>query len=406
MTRDLKSQFGRQQSARCGKTVLVTNRLRKIDIRRAIRRLFDVGQPPFSTSCPFLFGDVEATPVPRRIAMQKPIRLFAVLLALSSFSPLLYGVDDEAEFAGAQTVSFYGYADCIQLSNETTQVVLCPAAGGRVLQYSLHGRNVLYLPPGDEGWKWDGSSGWSNMNAGRFDIGPEQMVPQRNLLWQGQWRGEILGDRKARLVSPVDPGPGVSLERTFELSADNSKLTCQQTIINASDHPVEYCHWSRTFAKGGGICIVPLSKPGRFPEGFVRYDPPGKMLNMSPEDDKVVRKAGFLLIGDHPRYPKLGFDSLEGWLAYHAPNDLLFVKTFPTYPMRAYNEVAGLTISIWYPDRPMVELEPIGPKERLEKRGDRASFTETWFLVPHPTPILESVEPEEVARIVGQLQVD
>lgn len=305
---------------------------------------------------------------------------------------------------GGRIVRFYGYDDCIQLWNESTEVILCPGAGGRVLKYALHGKNVLYLPPGDEGWVWDGSEARGNMNAGRFDIGPELVVPRRQELWQGKWSGEILGDRKARLVSPIDEGPGVSLIRTFQLDEKSSKLECTQTVVSASSEPVEYCHWSRTFANGKGVCIVPLSKPGRFPAGYVRYDPPGKMINMQPDDEHVERVGDYIVVTDHPLNPKLGFDSMVGWFAYQSPQNLLFVKRFPTYPDRAYNEVAGLTISIWYPDREMVELEPIGPRERLEKLGDQASFTETWFLLESAFPVSGRVVPEEVSRRVGLLE--
>ena len=213
----------------------------------------------------------------------------------------------------------------------------------------------------------------------------------------------LIGDLGRHDGESVDEGPGVFLERTFRLAAESSKLECKQTIVSASDGPVEYCHWSSTFATGRGICIVPVSRPKRFPEGYVRYDPPGKMLNMKPTDAHVVRSGDFLIVTDHPQNPKLGFDSMAGWLAYHALDDLLFVKKFPTYPDRAYNEVAGLTISIWYPDRDMVELEPIGPRERLEKRGDRASFTETWHLLKQAYPGTEKVNPEGVAKVVARL---
>ena len=37
------------------------------------------------------------------------------------------------------------------------------------------------------------------------------------------------------------------------------------------------------------------------------------------------------------------------------------------------------------PKPPTVELEPIGPRERL-KPGESASFTEEWLLLPHPFP--------------------
>ena len=67
------------------------------------------------------------------------------------------------------------------------------------------------------------------------------------------------------------------------------------------------------------------------------------------------------------------------------PNDTVFVKRFPTYPDRVYNEAAGLTLSVWYPPGARIELEPIGPRERL-KPGESASFTEDWWLLPHPYP--------------------
>ena len=84
-------------------------------------------------------------------------------------------------------------------------------------------------------------------------------------------------------------------------------------------------------------------------------------------------------------------------------NDLMFVKRFPTYPDRVYNEVAGLTMSIWYPDRPMCELEPIGPRERLAP-GESASFTETWWLLPHAYP----QDPRQVdsKRVASQVARD
>ena len=46
---------------------------------------------------------------------------------------------------------------------------------------------------------------------------------------------------------------------------------------------------------------------------------------------------------------------------------------------------AGLTLSVWYPPDKVIELEPIGPRERLAP-GASASFTEDWWLLPHPFP--------------------
>ncbi len=318
-----------------------------------------------------------------------PILLLTLLICYFNTGVLLRGQGP----LGAEQVDFYGYR-CIALTNESTTVMLCPQAGGRVLSYTLNGTNILSLPAGDEGWVWDGETRGAPMHAGRFDIGPEKTTPQHTLLWAGEWHGRITGDRQALLQSQEDAPTGVRLEREFELDKQSSQLRCTQRIINISDSPVEYCHWSRTFSIGKGTCLIPLSRFSKFPNHFVRYDTPNS-INYRPDDEHVKRVQNCLLITDRPKNPKLGFDSQAGWLAYAAPNDLLFVKRFPTYPNRAYNEVAGLTISVWYPEKNVVELEPIGPRERI-RPGKSASFTETWNLINYPE---QKIGPEQVTQI-------
>ena len=298
---------------------------------------------------------------------------------------------------GVRVISYYGYDDCIRLENQKTRVTLCPAAGGRVLQYSLDGKEALYLPQGVEGWVYESADSQGAMDAGRFDIGPEQTIPQHPQLWMGRWSAQITGSRAARLRSVKDKPTGVQLTRDFTLDATSSRLACKQTITNVSQETVEYCHWSRTFALGGGTCVIPLTQPSRFPQGYVMYGP-GPAINFRPEDPAIRRHEGFLEITAAPRYPKLGMDSYAGWFAYLMKNDLMFLKRFPTYRDRVYNEVAGLTMSIWYPDGPMCELEPIGPREKLAP-GASASFTETWWLFPHRFPRDgEAVDLQQVAQ--------
>jgi len=75
----------------------------------------------------------------------------------------------------AENISYVGYPDCIELRNETTRVVLCPEAGGRVLVYARAGENALYLEEEDTGKDYVQGER-ASMSAGRFDIGPEKEV--------------------------------------------------------------------------------------------------------------------------------------------------------------------------------------------------------------------------------------
>jgi hypothetical protein len=64
--------------------------------------------------------------------------------------------------------------------------------------------------------------------------------------------------------------------------------------------------------------------------------------------------------------------------------------------------MAGLTISIWYFEDKMCELEPIGPAENLSP-GQSASFTEAWWLLPYRFPGSgAAVDLKQVSQYVEQ----
>lgn len=128
----------------------------------------------------------------------------------------------------------------------------------------------------------------------------------------------------------------------------------------------------------------------------------GGVINFRNEDKQIRIRGNFLEILAAPRKPKLGFDSYAGWMAYVTRDDMLFVKRFATYPNRVYNEAAGLTISVWYPPGPRVELEPIGPRERLAP-GQSASFVEHWSLVPFKFPKEGNVDLKNISSTVERL---
>jgi hypothetical protein len=298
----------------------------------------------------------------------------------------------------AKFVEYHGYKQAVELTRGNVRAVLCPQVGGRPLEFSIDDKNALYL---DE---QEGKAiGQPVVSAGRFDIGPELTTPPRPKLFAGEWTAAITGEHSARLISQRDDNTGVQLIRDFELKGaigGRGLLSCRQTIVNVSNEAKEYCHWGRSFAAGGGICLIPLEGKSRFPSKYALYED-GGLINVNAKDDNIRERDGFLEILGAPRKPKLGFDSYAGWLAYVMPGDLLFVKRFATYPDRVYNEAAGLTISVWYPPGNRVELEPIGPRERLAP-GQAASFTEEWYLQPYPFP--KNGEQVDLAKLRAEVE--
>lgn len=297
---------------------------------------------------------------------------------------LAFAVASAAVLPAAREVASHGYSKAVELTLGKARAVLCPQAGGRVLEFSVSGTDAMWFDPAEKNWR-PGKPG--PITAGRFDYGPELTVAAHPKAWSGEWTAEITKANTVRLTSPKDDPAGIQLVREFRLVPHGTTvgLSCVQTMTNVGKEAREVCHWGRSFSPGGGICVVPLGdRPSRFPSKYAMYEE-GAIINVKAADEEIRERDGFLEILAPPRKPKLGFDSHAGWLAYVMPNDTVFVKRFPTYPDRVYNEAAGLTLSVWYPTGPRIELEPIGPRERL-KPGESASFTEEWWLLPHPFP--------------------
>ena len=294
-------------------------------------------------------------------------------------------------------IEYFGYPGCLRLDNGVgTRVVLCPHAGGRVLEYSLDGVNAIRLDPAQRGWRPAPGTPPVDPCGGRFDVGPERVIAPHPDLWLGDWTVEAAGPLRARLASVRDTATGLRLMREFALDASSSRLVCRQDITNESDRTAMVCHWSRTLAVGGGIVLVPLTPHSRFPMNYVMYGP-GPAIDFRPEDPRIRIRGGFLEILGTPQRPKLGMDSSAGWFAYLMRSGLLFAKRYPVFPDRVYGEVAGLTISIWYFKDVMCELEPIGPRELLAP-GETASFAEEWELRPFPFPAPSAVADLDAVR--------
>ena len=258
-----------------------------------------------------------------------------------------------------------------------------------MLEYSYQGKNALYLDPKEEKWGTPGGLK-APSSAGRFDIGPEYLVPQRDTLWAGAWQAEAIGSRSVRLTSQPDEATGVQLIREFRLDAKSSHLACEQFIKNVSEETKYWSHWSRTFAVHGGIGVVPLTPDTkRFPNGWIMYnqgqDP---SILVQPTDPNVRQRGNFLEVLAPPKFPKLGFDSNAGWFAYVMRHGQVLVKRYPSPKDAVYPEIAGLTLCFWYPPAasvPAIELEPHGPRNIIQP-GTTASFKEDWYLLAHPFP--------------------
>lgn len=307
----------------------------------------------------------------------------------------------KAQFEGARIVTERNYPNCIELTNDSVRIILEPNLGGRILVYELNGNNVLYVDEAQNGKIYEPGK-FIHPSAGRFDIGPEHTIPEHPALYFGKWTARITGDREAEMISQKDSSTGVQLIRKFKLAKSGSRIEYTQTIKNISNSTKSYCHWSRTFVKGGGIALAPLNKNSRYPKGYLIYGP-GRILNYLPaEEDNIRIREGILEITGTPSQPKIVTDSYAGWLAYITTDNLLFIKIYPAFPLRNYGEIAASTACFYYRDL-RCEVEPIGPMETIEP-GHEAYFSEHWYLFEYHYPKNKLADLKGVQNRINRFQ--
>lgn len=283
----------------------------------------------------------------------------------------------------------------ITLSNGKTTVAVDAEIGGRIMEYSLNGNNVLYVK-GNEPAKVTG------LDGGRCDFGPEKIVPKRPETWSGIWELVEKKNNYIKIKSQTAKKAGVYLTREFTLDENSSHLKFKQSIVNVTDTPKRYCHWSRTFGEPNGICLAPMNSNSRYPKGYIVYTNDNK-LDFNPKGGKNERlRDGVLEILGPPENAKFVTDGSEGWLAYITPDNQLFIKKFKVFEEKVYGEMTGATVSIWYNKEGVCEIEPIGPWEWI-KPEESISFTENWYLMDFKYPKERNADLNEIKSIIKKL---
>ncbi len=132
-------------------------------------------------------------------------------------------------------------------------------------------------------------------------------------------------------------------------------MTVTQTVKNHGAVDSRHGYWSRTFAKHGGIGIVPLTpESSRYPNFYTLHQDRAQ-VSLKPTDPNIRQVGNFLVIDGPPAFPKMGFDTYAGWVAYQTQEDLLFVQKYLAFPERVYAEATGMTLSLWYPQAEKIQ---------------------------------------------------
>lgn len=277
-----------------------------------------------------------------------------------------------------EEITWRGWPGCYRMSNQRCEVVIAPSSGGRVLWFSLDGKNIVYENPSQNGELLDDWIKNSfDPDGGRFDYGPERVTQALHAQsWMGEWKSEIIDNQILRLTLSSDSSLGLRSIREFRLHADSAILFIDQKAINITDRPITRLFWGRTLVKPGGTMLFPVNPRSRFDNKWGRFLwNPDRIDSPKEIDERLQIRSDTLRFHAVGITIKAGTDATNGWIGYLL-GDLLFCKRFPVYPEKDYSGSDNMT-GIFYSNGKFAEMEPCGPTSVIQPDSS-IWFSERW----------------------------
>lgn len=263
-----------------------------------------------------------------------------------------------------------------EIALDALRMVIDPAIGGRIVEFSYHERNVLAT----SGPQF-GSTFW---------VSPQS-------LWDWPPPAEIdsapysvrIDPDSITLTGNMSPLLGVYVAKRFTVESSIPAVNVEYAIVNAQAEPVTVAAWEVTRVPGGLTFYA---------TGFQR---------LAKSNLPIVESGGYVWYDYDPLLvegiPKLFDKSRGGWIA-NAYNGLLLLKTFDAIKM----EVAApgeAEIEIYaHPDADQryIEVEQQGQYTRLSP-GEQLTWPVKWRLYEIPADIGVSVGSKVLSQWVESL---
>jgi hypothetical protein len=233
------------------------------------------------------------------------------------------------------------------------------ARAGRLVSFSLGGRNILTAAKNAEDNNW-GSTFWTSPQSDWNWPPPVEIDPGP---YSARLSGAVLS-----VASAVAPGLGLMVTKEFAFDVDKAVLTIEYGIVNKGAEARSVGPWEITRVATGGLTFFPMGEGAPW-KGFQ------ELLPLDIRDGVAWFPAGTVAATSDQ---KVFADGREGWIA-HVAGDLLLVKSFvdsaPAAAAPGESEIELYTDS----GRTYVEVENQGAYVKLEP-GAATTWPVRWFL--------------------------
>ncbi len=230
---------------------------------------------------------------------------------------------------------------------------------------------------------WGGDKLFIGPHERWLDFAPSKWPPRAD--WDGPAHLAEAGNARLVTSSPLWPGFGVRLQRTFSFG-ENGDFIIENTLEKLEGEPVQIAAWPVTQCATPDAVFLPLSENSPYKNNFFWFGKPKAQADVKALSPRLLQ----IRSAPGAAY-KIGADAPIPAIAA-VKNGLAFLQRAERQPGQYPDgaEGAGLPVEFYnHSDTGSahyVELELLSPLKRL-KIGDKISFEVRWslHLLPSPT---------------------
>jgi hypothetical protein len=276
-----------------------------------------------------------------------------------------------------ELISYGGWDNCVRLENSDMELVVTTDVGPRVIRCGFKKKHNL-LKEYTEQLGRTGDREWNIYGGHRLwhapEVAPRTYWPDNETV-PYTWDGKTL-----RLAAPVEASNGV--RKVIEITLDPRKNYARlvHRIINDNPWDIELAPWCLTVMAPGGRAVFPQEDFRPHPEYFLPARPLVLWHYTDMNDPRWTWGEKYIQLkqdSNAKSKQKLGMLNKQGWAAYYL-RGTLFMKCIAAQPDATYPDYGCNMETFTDPD--MLEVETLGPTQRLAANGGSVEHTEHWFL--------------------------
>lgn len=276
-----------------------------------------------------------------------------------------------------ELITYGGWDNCVRLENREMELVVTTDVGPRVIRCGFKKKHNL-LKEYPEQLGRTGDPDWNIYGGHRLwhapEIAPRTYAPDNEAV-PYTWDGKTL-----RLAPATETLNGVRKEIAITLDPRKNHVRLVHRIINENPWDIELAPWCLTVMAAGGRAIFPQEEFRPHPEYFLPARPLVLWHYTDMSDPRWTWGEKYIQLRQDSAAKtkqKLGLLNKQGWAGYYL-RGTLFVKCIDVQPDAVYPDYGCNMETFTDPD--MLEVETLGPAQRLAANGGAVEHAEHWFL--------------------------